>query len=178
MRVPTVSSFVRGDLVRVYGERGLAIAEEAVVVYSYAERYGSGDPESYSLLFRGRGEVSWFPSSQLTLVRNDLALLDQWRGEVDATAAQRSDLDWIFANGREVLRSGYRPSIQALADCLRLDDLWGPPRGKGVDLAANLVALGGLAWPYLLRGSKQRWLEFCEDVWLPGTKLVAGRWVV
>lgn len=54
-------------------------------------------------------------------------------------------------------------SIEALAACFGLTDLWGS-NGEGVTYRANATATLKLALPFLLRKDKEGWLAACEVI--------------
>lgn len=162
----------QGDLVRVAKDLGPSMSHfeadcNAIVVGSYADQYG-GDSDhsrdSYTIYIEDHGQVSWYYGSQLTLVeKNRSDLLEKWRDIVEQARLKHSDLDWVFANGAEVIRSGYASSIQALADCFGLTDLWGR-NGEGIRFYANAMETLALARPFLLAGDKAGWLARAETL--------------
>lgn len=72
-----------------------------------------------------------------------------------------SNLDWIFANGPEVLRNEYNASIVALARCFGLTNLWGN-RTSGTTYTANVLLTLSLAQPFLMSGDKDGYLAYCQ----------------
>ena len=159
--------FQKGDWVRVAKDLGPCMRHftadcEAIVEYSYAERYGGSNTESYSLHLKGRGKVAWYYGHQLTLIESGrLDKLQAWEDEAEAERKQKSDLDWIFANGPAVAEKPHGASIQALADCFGLTNLWGR-NGEGVTYYSNAMGTLELAAPYLKAGNKAGWLARCE----------------
>lgn len=138
--------------------------KRAIVVASYAEQFGGDNHNSFTLFFQLRGEVSWFSAGNLELIKPDQgALLQQWRNELDAENALKSDLDWIFANGPDVIENGYGVSIQALANCFGLTDLWGS-KGEGIDWIMNARQTLNLAEPFLKTGDKYGWLNRAQEL--------------
>lgn len=124
-------------------------SKEAVVLYTYASKYGGNDTDSYGLYIKGEGETAWYTERQLTLIEEDgKKYLDIWKEEQEAVKSRESNLDWIFENGPDISDklSGY--SAQALADSLELGNLWGS-RGEGVDYYYNYQVIKKFAKPYL-----------------------------
>ena len=78
-----------------------------------------------------------------------------------AERKQKSDLDWIFANGPAVAEKPHGASIQALAECFGLTNLWGR-NGEGITYYSNARGTLELATPYLKAGDKAGWLARCE----------------
>jgi hypothetical protein len=165
--------FNKGDLVRVADDLGPSMRHftasiDAIVIGSYFDQYGGADDhdrvnESYTLYLKGRGEVSWYHENQLTLIaRKQNDTLDLWRRKSAEECSQKSDLDWIFANGPDVLKATHGASIQALASCFGLDNLWGS-HGEGFVYYANASHTMQMAEPYLLAKDKAGWLEFCKN---------------
>lgn len=137
---------------------------EAVVMYTYASKYGGSDNESYGLYLKSSGEAAWYYESQLTLIEEDgKKYLDLWQEEENTRKERETDLDWIFENGPEILDklSGY--SAQALADSLSLGSLWGS-RGEGIDYYANYQIISAVAKPYLEEQDMEGWLRLVEQL--------------
>lgn len=137
---------------------------EAVVLYTYASRYGGSNNESYGLYLKGSGETAWYYENQLTLIDEDgKKYLALWREEENTRKERESNLDWIFENGPEILDklSGY--SAQALADSMNLGSLWGF-RGEGIDYYYNYQIIMAVAKPYLEKQDIEGWLSLAEEV--------------
>ena len=112
---------------------------------------------------KGVGRVSWYKEHQLTLIESGkLELLANWEEEEKLDDEKKSDLDWIFANGNNVLDKGYGASISSLADCLGITDLWGGT-GEGVVYFSNARAVLNMATPFILSGDKEGWLKHCDE---------------
>lgn len=158
-----IQMFTNGDLVHIAKDLGSSMSHftsdaDAIVMYSYNDRYGGGDTKSYSLYIKGHGEVSWYYEHQLTLIAKDqLHLLTQWKAEADTLAKQVSDLDWIFKNGDAVIKQTHGSTIAALAAQMGITDLWGS-RGEGVTYYENARGVLAFAYPYLTTGDKEGWL--------------------
>lgn len=159
--------FKKFDLVRVAKDLGLSMSHftsdcDAIVIGSYADQYDGDDHESYTLHLKGRGQSSWYYGHQLTLIESDRNdLLQAWKDEELAEKKQKSDLDWIFANGEDVLKGAHGATIEALAECFGLTNLWGS-RGEGITYYTNAMMTLRLAEPFLRVGDKDGWLAFCR----------------
>lgn len=76
--------YAKGDHVQVAKDLGEHMSHfesncEAIVMYTYYERYGGDDIDSYCLHIKNKGESSWYEEHQLTLIEKDrLDLLDEW----------------------------------------------------------------------------------------------------
>lgn len=164
-----MQKFQKGDWVQVAKDLGSGMSHftadcEAIVEYSYNDRYGGGDTKSYSLHLKGSGSCSWYRENQLTLIESGrLDKLQEWKDSAEAERAQKSDLDWIFANGSEVYDKAYGASIQALANCFGLTNLWGN-RGEGITYYSNAMKTLVMAAPFLAAGDKTGWLEHCKAI--------------
>lgn len=72
------------DLVHIAKDLGEGMSHfpndiDAIVLYSYAQRFGRTDNMVYCLLIKGKGTISWYHQSQLTLIeKNQEALADEW----------------------------------------------------------------------------------------------------
>lgn len=160
--------FHRGDVVRVAKDLGAFMSHfeadcDAIVLGSYADEYGGSNHDSFSLFIKDRGPVAWYYSRQLTLIESGrLDMLTAWEDAAQAEQVKKSDLDWIFSNGSEVVAHPHGASIAALARCMGLDNLWGS-HGEGITYYENAKATLMLATPYLLSGDKDGWLHACRD---------------
>lgn len=138
---------------------------DAIVIGSYKDQYGGGERESkqYTIHIKGRGESSWYYEHQLELIQSDrIDLLQQWEKEEKEEAAQKSNLDWIFKNGLDVLQSAHGATISALANSLGITNLWGS-RGEGFTYHMNALKILTVAEPFLKTGNKDGWLDFCAS---------------
>ncbi len=157
--------FHRDDLVRIADDLGPAMshftaAVDAVVVGSYADCFGGEGRHCYTLDLEEGGESSWYDESQLTLIEHGRGDLRQsWKAARDVVAKQSGDLDWIFANGEEVLDSTHGATVSALGDCLGAGNLWGAD-GEGVTYYQNALSILSHAAPYLVAGDKGGWLDY------------------
>lgn len=162
-----MQKFQKGDWVQVAKDLGPSMSHftadcEAIVIGSYADQYGGSDRNSFTLHLKGRGQISWYYGNQLTLIESGrLDKLQAWEDEADAERKQKSDLDWIFANGPDVAEKPHGASIAALAKCFGLTNLWGR-NGEGITYYSNAMGTLELALPYLKAGDKAGWLKRCE----------------
>ena len=162
-------NFKKGDWVRVAKDLGPSMRHftanvEAIVVGSYADQYGGSDRDRYTLYLKGKGECSWYDGQQLTLVEaGRLDKLQAWVDEDEAERKQKSDLDWVFANSERVLKEPHGASVQALASCFGLTNLWGR-HGEGITFYANVMGTLHLAKPFLVAGDKVGWLALCQSI--------------
>jgi hypothetical protein len=136
---------------------------EAIVMGSYADQFGGNNTNSYTIFIKEDGEHSWYEEWQLTLInKNQECLFKEWENKRQAGIVLKSDLDWIFKNGKEILEKGCSgPSIHALAACLTSDSLWGSS-GEGIMYYENSMIILSVAKPFLEKGDKEGWLKFCE----------------
>lgn len=161
--------FHKGDLVRVADDLGSCMSHfpssvDAIVIGSYCDQYGGSDSGQYTIYIKGRGQISWYYEGQLSLIeerRNDL--LDQWEQEAKELDDKCADLDWIFANGRDVLSKPRVASIEALARCFGLTNLWGS-NGEGFVYAMNARTTLLFSSKYLAEGDKQGYLAKCDEL--------------
>lgn len=164
-----VQKFNKGDHVKVIKDLGSGMGHfqsdcEAIVIGSCADQYGGNDTNSYTLHIKDFGQVSWYYEHQAELIEaNRVDLLELWEAEAKKESEIKSDLDWIFANGEEVLKNAHGASISALARCFGLTDLWGG-RGEGFIYYSNAMATLLMAKPYLEAGDKNGWLQRCAEM--------------
>lgn len=164
-----MQKFHKGDWVRVVKDIGphrrhFAADCEAIVIGSYADQYGGSDHDNYTLYLKGRGGCSWYPEEYLTLIESGrMDKLREWEGEDEAERKRKSNLDWIFANGQSVAEKPHGASIEALAACFGLTDLWGFG-GEGTTYYSNARQTLAMAIPYLKHGDKAGWLKYCDEI--------------
>jgi hypothetical protein len=164
-----MQKFHKGDWVRVAKDLGPSMKHfiadcEAIVIGSYDDQFGCGNTTDYTLHLNGRGECSWYHEGQLTLIEaGRLDKLKQWEDEKDAECKQKGDLDWIFGHGQEVLENPHGASIQALANCFGLTNLWGS-HGEGFLYYENATGTMAMAAAHLKAGDKDGWLAHCEKL--------------
>jgi hypothetical protein len=126
--------------------------------------YGGDNVSDYSVHIKNRGESAWYLESQLTLIEsNRIDLLLKWEDERNEEIKIKSDLDWIFSHGNDVIKNPHGCSLQALANCFGLMDLWGS-RGEGFVYQANASRTLQFAAPFLLKGDKDGWMSFAESL--------------
>ncbi len=163
-----MQKFNKGDHVQIAKDLGLTMRHftsdcEAIIIGSYRDQYNSGSTDSYTVHIKGEGNTSWYYESQLALIsKNRIKLLAQWEGEEKQEEILKSDLRWIFNHGSEVLESAHGATIEALANCFGLTNLWGR-RGEGSTYCANAAMTLGLAEKFLKNGDKDGWLEYCNN---------------
>lgn len=161
--------FHMGDLVHVAKDLGQSMSHftndiDAIVIGSYKDEYGGDNTKSYTLHLKGYGRCSWYYEHQLILLeKNRCDLLESWEKELKDDEEQKSNLDWIFANGNEVVEKGYGASVQTLANCLGLSNLWGS-HGEGFVYFENALWTIAIAEPFLKNADKDGWLVFCEKI--------------
>jgi len=164
-----MQKYNKGDHVQVAKDLGPMMSHfesdcEAIVMYTYSEEYGGGDIDSYCIHIKGCGQVSWYHEPQLELIEaNRLDLLEQWEAEAKNEADMKSNLDWIFAHGEEVLKGAHGATIRALANCFGLTDLWGK-NGEGVTYYHNAMITLKMVKPFLDAGDKAKWLDHCKTI--------------
>lgn len=69
-----MQKFHAGDHVRVAKDLGGCMSHfpsncDAIVVCSYADRYGGEDTNNYSIYIKGLGEISWYYEHQMELIK-------------------------------------------------------------------------------------------------------------
>jgi len=120
--------------------------------------------DDYALFIKGHGHCAWYHAHQLTLIESGRAdILQAWESEILAETELKGNLDWIFANGPDVLKSAHGASVQALANSLYFQDLWGS-HGEGFTYYSNALTILSLASPFLLAKDLEGWLKFCSRV--------------
>jgi len=120
--------------------------------------------DPYSLYFKDIGKISYFPASALTLIiHNQVKLLNKWQKEAEEEKKITSDLDWIFKNGKSVIKGCNGFTILALWNCLESSNIWGS-RGEGYVYYSNASAIMNLVKPFLKKKNKDGWIKYCEQL--------------
>ena len=159
--------FHKGDLVQIGAMpdymRHFQGNCRAIVIGSYADQYGGNDHDSYTLFIEGQGETSWYEENQLTLIEADrLGLLAEWDAEEAAYVKEKSDLDWIFAHGKEIVDKPNGATCTALGKIMGIENMWGR-NGEGITFYQNCEAVMSVAKPFLLAGDKSGFLALAEN---------------
>lgn len=100
------------------------------------------------------------------LERNCGDLLATWEAEKEAERKQKSDIDWIFEHGPEVIQGAHGASLETLGKGVGITNLWGS-HGEGLAYYENAMRIMHVATPFLENKDKAGWLAFCEKVKLP-----------
>lgn len=164
-----MQKFKKGDHIQVAKDLGSMMSHftsdcEAIVMYTYSEKYGGGDIDSYCIHIKGQGEVSWYEEHQLELIEADrLDLLNEWETKAEDEAEMKSDLNWIFNNGSDVLKGTHGATVATLAECFGLTNLWGS-HGEGMTYYLNARKTMLMAKPFLEAGDKEGWLSQCNKL--------------
>ena len=164
-----MQKFHHGDWVHVAKDLGKAMSHfasdcEAIVIGSYADKYGGSDRDSFTLHIKGEGECSWYYGSQLEIIeKGRLDKLKEWKKEEEDKRKQESDLDWIFLNSDKVLARASGHSIQALAEVIGVKDLWGN-NGEGITYFFNSMIVLRMAEPYLKQRDKDGWVNLGKSI--------------
>ncbi len=162
-----MQKYKNGDHVMVAKDLGASMRHfdcdcEAIVMGSYADKYGGTNTSSYTIYMQGRGSVSWYDETQLNLIHADkLDLLKEWTDADKLKSDMESNIDWIFSHGKEVLVHASEASVTTLADGLGIN-LWGS-RGEGIVYYENALSTLELAKPFLLSGDKDGWLKYITE---------------
>ena len=134
--------FRHGDLVQVAKDLGPCMKHftsdcRAIVLYSYASRYGGDNHDSLGLYLEGEGPCAWYNANQLTLIsRNQGDLHEEWEHAAEVERTKKADIKWIFANWKKLKGSIPSASIETLASHVGSGDLWGS-RGEGMSFYLN-----------------------------------------
>lgn len=165
----SMQKFQKYDYVRVAKDLGRSMEHftsncDAIILYSYADKFGGKDTNSYAIHIENKGETAWYNESQLTLIERDRKdILDIWNRQEKELSKKQSNLDWIFSNGEYVLTHASGATITALAGCFGLTNLWGN-RGEGFTYYENAVMTLILAKPFLENKDKDGWVKYCKTM--------------
>ena len=164
-----MQKFKKGDHVKIADDLGATMSHftsgvEAIVQYSYADKFGGNNTNSYSLYIKNLGSSSWYYESQLTLIEaNRHDLLEKWKKEAEEDRKQKSDINWIFENGKEVIENCYGDSIETLGERLGYTNLWGS-KGEGFVYYQNAIAILNFSTPFLDESDLSGFLEEAKNI--------------
>jgi hypothetical protein len=155
MRNVVDQKFRRGDVVHIAKDLGSYMShfdndQDAVVMYSYAEKYGGSDVDSWCLLFcETGGEVSWYHTHQLTFLRHGgQEEIDRIKNAKDVREAKETDLAWIVSNWKTIRNKVPGPTMGELMRRVGITNPWGS-RGEGITWYCNAMATMELLDPIL-----------------------------
>lgn len=118
--------------------------------------------DQYSLFIKGHGTASWYNTSNLEFIKSgQRGLLKEWKKELEVEDKQNGDIDWIFKNCKEVLKSPHGSTISTLAKHLGCTNLWGS-HGEGFVYYQNAMTVLSIAKPFLKKGDKAGWIKFAK----------------
>jgi hypothetical protein len=167
----STQKFQRFDHIKIAEDLGSAMSHfksgvEAIVLYSYKEKYGGRHhAHQYCLYFKGGGQSAWYNENQLTLIASGQeALYNDWNTQAEERKKRHSDLEWIFSPKHmtaDFSLSG--DSAQAIADLMDAGSLWGS-RGEGWTWYDNYQAVARFALPYIVAGDKDGFMAAVEKV--------------
>jgi hypothetical protein len=163
--------FHKGDLVRIAKDLGSCMSHftadcDAIVLGSYRDQFGGSgnDTKSYSVFLKDEGECSWYEEWQLTLIQPArLDLLKEWETAMEKDREEKSEHEWIFEHGKEVLKEGYSASIETLAGDLGITNMWGS-HGEGYVYMSNALAVMAHASRFLKKNDKKGWLKHAKKI--------------
>jgi len=157
-----MQKFQKGDLVMIAEDLGPCKSHFTSGCKAIVLEFGWN---SYSVYIENEGAVAWYEEYELTLIEpNRLDMLQQWEDKAQADHLQKSNLDWVFANGDEVIKQGHSASIEALASCFEFDfNMWGS-HGEGFTHYQNTLSILERAKPFLSNGDKKGWLELAKTI--------------
>lgn len=153
--------FNKFDMVRIADDLGQGRSHfpsgvDAIVI--------EADHGRYVLFLKRESEVAWYYDRDLTLLASNCEnILNEWKLEIEQENKLKSDLDWIFENGEQVLKEAHGSSMAALGKCVGIHNLWGP-RGEGFDYFCNVQWIVTISKDYLLKNDRKGWEEFCKKL--------------
>jgi hypothetical protein len=162
-----VQKFQRGEGVRIADDLGPSMSHfraacDAVVLGSYADKYGGDTRDSYTLMFRDGSSCSWYYERQLSFLEHlGEAEIDRLTREREARDAIVSDLKWIVDNWEPPGDKLPGAALEKLMAMIGIDKPWGS-NGEGVNYYANANFTLAILDPVLRLRDVARLEEFCE----------------
>jgi hypothetical protein len=166
-----MQKFKKGDYVKIKGDYSSGFmcerGECKPMPNDYAGKEGiviASNGGDYTLHVKGQGEVAWFPGTALMLIElGRIDKLKEWENTAETERKEKSNIDWIFSHGKEVLEEPHEASISTLAKCFGLTNLWGS-HGEGFVYFQNAQQTLALASFFLDKGDKEGWLKRCDVI--------------
>lgn len=145
-----------------YGDLVKAGPHDAIVLYSLKKYGTNSDSDKYGIIKRHIGESAPHDENDLLLIKKGChCRIDDWVKEIEADRLIKSDLDWIFENGEDVITNMYHQSIETLGRYLGISNLW--QEGDYYSYYNNSKEIIRLSRQFLLSGNKDLWLKLCEN---------------
>lgn len=159
-----------GDLVRIADDLGphkihFEKGCEAIIDYSYAERYGGDDRDSYAVIFPETGNrVSWYQGGELTFIRHvGQAAIDRIMAERIIRETSETSLPWIVTNWNSIRDQVPGATMIELMKRIGIDNPWGN-QGEGMEFFKNMKITHLILDPVLKSGDLQRVEAFLTDM--------------
>lgn len=156
--------FKKYDLVMIDKDLGQSMSHfvsgiEAIVMGSYADQYGGGDTNSFTLYIKGQGETSWYYENQLSLIKSDAEdIYLQWKSDHEKRHEELSSLDYIFSHPSEFEKGINGASAVALGKVLGINDFYGGT-GEGFVFYENAMNIYHFAKPYIMASDKDGFIR-------------------
>jgi len=133
-----IQKFKHGDKVKVAKNLGSTMAHfrndfEAIVMYSYASKYGVDHDGNYGIMACDTGnECAWYNENQLTLIEHvGQKGIDIIKERKEEKEKQESNMDWIWDNWKEIRTAVPGATMCELMKRIGITEPWGS-RGEGV----------------------------------------------
>ncbi len=168
--------FHRGDVVHIAADLGPTMSHftsdvDAIVMYSYAERYGGSDVGSYSVMFCDDGsECAWYHPHQFTLLRHGgQEEIDRVLAAKEVRVKQECELGWIVANWPTFKERGSYPgaSMMYLMRRVGIAEPWGN-HGEGYVYHANAMGTVEFLDPIMSTGDLDKVEAFLSEARVEG----------
>lgn len=136
---------------------------DAIILGSYDDQYGGGNKDDWSVMFCDSGfSCSWYHTKQLTFIRHageeEIHRIREAKEERDK---QKSDIDWILANWKEIRAYPPQATMDKLMAMIGIRNPWGS-RGDGMTYHANMIATLNYLDPVLMTGDKEKLTQFLD----------------
>jgi len=152
------------DVVRVCKDLGKSMSHfssdcDAVVVKI------CGDNKQYGLYIRGKGFSAWYHESQLALIKSSSEeTLREFENEVESIKKMRSDISWIFNNGKEIVKDGvHSETVNTLAKLLG-KSFKDSSNGEMFNYIQHAQYVCSIARPFLEKCDKDGFLEYAKSI--------------
>jgi hypothetical protein len=166
----TKQKFKRGDVVHIAADLGPTMShftadKDAIVMHSYADKYGGDSHDIYSLMFCDDGsQCSWYHEHQLTFLRHGGEQeIDRVTSEREKREEMQTDLEWIVANWPTIRTRVPGATICELMRRIGISEPWGA-HGEGITYYANAQATFKLLDPVLSSGNVEQVKSFFSKI--------------
>ncbi len=135
--------------------------QDAIVIYSYRDKYGGSNTKDYSILLCQSGETTaWYSEHQLSFIKHvgDDGI-KAVTSDKEKREAQQTSLEWIVKEWPSIHDNIPRSTMEHLMRLVGITNPWGP-NGEGIEYGYNACLAFEILNPILMTGDISQVREF------------------